>query len=257
MFFSLPSALLCLAGVASLSPFVVGAPVKERAQANRLGLVVPINNTAVLDHDVFQGFWAPADSPIWAALDEFELSADKSLSQQVLLANAFITGHDSDNLATACGQVSDLLLTEVKEAVCGQEQTESTLTGEEVSTDSTVASVERRSRWRWLKSAKHTTSTIALNLLSNYLYDNYRNLPSSPRSVCVNADGTNACISWSKAESFNSYYAHQFVDDGTSFARDSGLSWYSLQTNGALGSRSFARRSGADVCLSNRADGCT
>lgn len=59
------------------------------------------------------------------------------------------------------------------------------------------------------------------------------------------------CISWSKVESFNHYYAQQMVSDALS-AVD--FNKNSAQANGILGSR---KRSGANVCLSNRADGCT
>ena len=75
----------------------------------------------------------------------------------------------------------------------------------------------------------------------------YASLSSSPRSICDQG----ACFSWSKVEAFNGYLAQQMVQDAIS-AVD--MNSNSAQGDGILGSR---KRSGADVCLSNRADGCT
>ena len=108
--------------------------------------------------------------------------------------------------------------------------------------------IEARSRWPWSPSTKHVASTFAFNILSNLLSSAiYANLPTSPRSVCDHG----ACISWSKVETFQGYLAQQMVEDALS-AQD--LNTFSVQADGILGAR---KRSGADVCMSNRPNGCT
>ena len=108
--------------------------------------------------------------------------------------------------------------------------------------------IEARSRWNWIRSGAHVASQFGFNVLAGLLGNAaYANLPTSPRSICDQG----ACISWSKVETFSGYLAQAMVDDGLQ-AVD--LNSYSAQANGILGSR---KRSGADVCLSNRPDGCT
>ena len=108
--------------------------------------------------------------------------------------------------------------------------------------------IEARSRWSWIRSGRHVATQFGFNVLAGVLGNAaYANLPASPRSICDQG----ACISWSKVETFNGYFAQSMVQDAIS-AVD--LNQYSAQANGILGSR---KRSGADVCLSNRADGCT
>lgn len=112
--------------------------------------------------------------------------------------------------------------------------------------------IEKRSRWRWLRSARHVASNAAVQILYGALGNAaYANFPSSPRSWCNSANGGNACISWSNVESWNHYYAQTMVSDALS-AVD--FNHNSAQANGILGSR---KRHAADVCISNRADGCT
>ena len=114
--------------------------------------------------------------------------------------------------------------------------------------DTTWTDIEARSRWNWIRSGAHVASQFGFNVLAGVLGNAaYANLPTSPRSICDQG----ACISWSKVETFNGYFAQAMVDDAIS-AVD--LSQYSAQANGILGSR---KRSGADVCMSNRPDGCT
>jgi hypothetical protein len=108
--------------------------------------------------------------------------------------------------------------------------------------------IEARSRWNWIRSGSHVATQFGFNVLAGVLGNAaYANLPTSPRSICDQG----ACISWSKVETFNGYFAQSMVQDAIS-AVD--LNHYSAQANGILGSR---KRSAADVCLSNRADGCT
>lgn len=112
--------------------------------------------------------------------------------------------------------------------------------------------IEKRSRWRWLKSGRHVASNAAVQILYGALGNAvYANFPSSPRSWCNSANGGNACISWSNVEKWQHYYAQSMVSDALS-AVDFDHS--SAQANGILGSR---KRHAADVCISNRADGCT
>lgn len=118
--------------------------------------------------------------------------------------------------------------------------------------DAPSTGLEKRSRWRWIKSARHVASNAAVQILYGALGNAaYANFPSSPRSWCNSANGGNACISWSNVESWNHNYAMQMVSDALSavdFNQDS------AQANGILRSR---KRYAADVCISNRADGCT
>ncbi|KAH0284145.1 hypothetical protein M436DRAFT_40084 [Aureobasidium namibiae CBS 147.97] len=114
------------------------------------------------------------------------------------------------------------------------------------------ADLEKRSRWSWVRSAAHVANRGAVQILYGALGNAaYANFPSSPRSWCNNADGSNACISWSTVESWNHNYAQQMVSDAMSVVD---FNQWSAQANRILGSR---KRSAADVCISNRADGCT
>lgn len=112
--------------------------------------------------------------------------------------------------------------------------------------------VQKRSRWSWVRSAAHVANRGAVQILYGALGNAaYANFPSSPRSWCNNADGSNACISWSAVESWNHNYAQQMVSDALS-AVD--FNQWSAQAYRILGGR---KRGAADVCISNRADGCT
>ncbi|KAI5210960.1 hypothetical protein E4T42_03923 [Aureobasidium subglaciale] len=112
--------------------------------------------------------------------------------------------------------------------------------------------IEKRSRWSWVRSAAHVANRGAVQILYGALGNAaYANFPSSPRSWCNNADGSNACISWSRVESWNHNYAQQMVSDALG-AVD--FDNWSAQANRILGSK---KRAAADVCISNRADGCT
>ncbi|EMC99369.1 hypothetical protein BAUCODRAFT_120638 [Baudoinia panamericana UAMH 10762] len=109
------------------------------------------------------------------------------------------------------------------------------------------STIEERSRWRWIESGAHVTSTVAVNVLYSALGQAvYENFPTSPRSWCNSANGENACISWSEAESFQHYFAEQLISDALSVVD---FTRWSAQANGAI--------SGADACISNRATGCT
>lgn len=111
-----------------------------------------------------------------------------------------------------------------------------------------IVDIEARSRWRWIKSARHVATQFGYQVLINVFANAATaNLPTSPRSICAQG----ACFSWSKVETINGYLAQEMVQDAISAVE---LNEYSAQANGILGSR---KRSGADVCLSNRANGCT
>lgn len=108
--------------------------------------------------------------------------------------------------------------------------------------------IEARSRWPWSPSTAHHASKFAFNVLAGVLGNAiYANIPTSPRSVCAQG----GCISWSKVETFSGNLAQQMVQDALG-AQD--LDRFSVEARGVLGSR---KRSGADVCLSNRPNGCT
>lgn len=112
--------------------------------------------------------------------------------------------------------------------------------------------IEKRGRWSWIRSAKHVASNAAVQILYGALGNAaYANFPSSPRSWCNAANGGNACISWSNVENFQHYFAQSMVSDALSQVD---FNSNSAQANGILGSR---KRHAADVCISNRADGCT
>jgi hypothetical protein len=125
-------------------------------------------------------------------------------------------------------------------------------TSEESAGEDPASLIEKRGRWSWIRSAKHVASNAAVQILYGALGNAaYANFPSSPRSWCNSANGGNACISWSNVENFQHYFAQSMVSDALSqvdFNRNS------AQANGILGSR---KRHAADVCISNRADGCT
>jgi hypothetical protein len=114
------------------------------------------------------------------------------------------------------------------------------------------ADVEKRSFWRWFQSANHVASRNAMTVLLSVLGSRIdRSLPDSPRSVCEALNGIQACISWSAVESFSTDYAANFVQDALDTVD---FNQYSAQANGVLGSK---KRNAADVCLSNRPNGCT
>ena len=109
-----------------------------------------------------------------------------------------------------------------------------------------------RGRFGWIATAAHVSSKFAMEVLQRSLESKvYQSFDTNPRSWCTAVNGVTACISWSKAEVWNHNYAIQMMNDAlTSVDFDH----YSAQANGVLGTK---KRSGADVCLSNRADGCT
>ncbi|KAK6008306.1 hypothetical protein QM012_000209 [Aureobasidium pullulans] len=118
--------------------------------------------------------------------------------------------------------------------------------------DKRAVDIEERSRWNWMRSASHVANQGAVQILYGALGNAaYANFPSSPRSWCNNADGSNACISWSAVETFTHYFAQQMVSDALSVTD---FNRWSVQAQRILGSR---KRAAADVCISNRADGCT
>ena len=149
----------------------------------------------------------------------------------------YMTSEQAADQEWLCGELYGLMRSQIDE--CKEIEKRDT---------TEVVDIEARSRWRWIRSARHVASQFGFNVLAGVLGNAaYANLPTSPRSICDQG----ACISWSKVETFNGYFAQSMVDDAIS-AVD--LNHYSAQANGILGSR---KRSGADVCMSNRPDGCT
>ena len=169
----------------------------------------------------------------WASKNQHEiLVAFHNATMQ-----GYMTSEQAADQEWLCDELYDLMRSRVDECK-GIEKRDTTWT----------ADIEARSRWSWIRSGRHVASQFGFNVLAGVLGNAaYANLPTSPRSICDHG----ACISWSKIETFNGYFAQAMVDDAIS-AVD--LNQYSAQANGILGSR---KRSGADVCLSNRADGCT
>jgi hypothetical protein len=108
----------------------------------------------------------------------------------------------------------------------------------------------RRSYYLWKESSNHVSSQYAMQALIVALNEDQTAVfPVSPRSFCNTIDSKTACISWSKDQTaFTHASATSFVSDGMS-AVD--LSAYSAQANGVLGPNE------ADVCLSDRPNGCT
>lgn len=149
-----------------------------------------------------------------------------------------ITADQAGNVTWLCNELSR-----------GQASTLTTCDGQ-VKTEPTNQ-LSKRGRWSWIRSAGHIASTASVNILYNALGNAaYANFPYSPRAWCNNANGANACISWSAVESFNHAYARTMVSDALS-AVD--FDHYSAQANKILS----RKRGAADVCISNRASGCT
>ncbi|KAK5116520.1 hypothetical protein LTR85_009145 [Meristemomyces frigidus] len=114
------------------------------------------------------------------------------------------------------------------------------------------AALDKRSLWVWLRKTAHISSVAAMDILQSDLQDRATDyLKNSPRSLCDKLNGVRACLSWSKVESFQANYAAQMAGDALS---DTDLGKYSVMAKGILGSK---KRAGADVCFSDRPDGCT
>jgi hypothetical protein len=183
--------------------------------------------------------------------------SDRAIEASHQFADAWVSGNQHDILvafrnATRQGYLTSEQASD-KEWLCNELYSSMRSHVEECSgiekrdTTGTI-DIEARSRWNWIRSGSHVATQFGFNVLAGVLGNAaYANLPTSPRSICDQG----ACISWSKIETFNGYFAQAMVDDGLS-AVD--LNRYSAQANGILGSR---KRSGADVCLSNRPKGCT
>jgi len=108
--------------------------------------------------------------------------------------------------------------------------------------------LEKRARYDWKKSTSHVSSGSAVDALAGALGRNpgYA-FPQSPRSYCIYAANVQACISWSSPQNgFTEGTAEGYISDAQSVV---GFNTFSAQANGIL--------NGADVCISNRASGCT
>lgn len=121
-----------------------------------------------------------------------------------------------------------------------------------IATDGLDRKRNAKGRWSWVLSGAHLASQTAMEILQRSLQnDLYESFNKSPRSWCNAYNGVTACISWSAVEDWNHYYAQEMVGDALSVVD---FNKKSAQANGVLSSR---KRSTADVCLSNRAKGCT
>jgi hypothetical protein len=109
--------------------------------------------------------------------------------------------------------------------------------------------VQKRSRYYWVQSGNHVPSNAAVQALHDVLnLTPMTEFPESPRSFCNDvSNGGVACISWSAVEQFSYGSARDFISDAQSVVN---FDRSSAQANGVLGS-------GADVCISDRARGCT
>jgi len=108
--------------------------------------------------------------------------------------------------------------------------------------------LEKRARYDWRKSTSHVSSGSAVDALAGALGRNPNyGFPTSPRSYCIYSANVQACISWSSPQNgFTEGTAEGYISDAQSVV---GFNTYSAQANGIL--------NGADVCISNRASGCT
>jgi hypothetical protein len=108
--------------------------------------------------------------------------------------------------------------------------------------------LSKRSRFNWEQSSSHVPSNNAVQALHTTLGINpsYQ-FPSSPRSFCNTFnDGTNACLSWSSVQTFDHDDGQYYIEDAASVVN---FDRTSAEARGIL--------NGADVCISNRANGCT
>jgi hypothetical protein len=108
--------------------------------------------------------------------------------------------------------------------------------------------LSKRNYFSWNISYDHKSSAGAVEALEAVLGSQPTiQFPQSPRSICVTFRDTQACLSWSSVQDFNYAQGRNFIDDALTVVN---FDAFSAQTNRALGS-------GADVCISNRPNGCT
>ncbi|KAG9557282.1 hypothetical protein KCU71_g6726, partial [Aureobasidium melanogenum] len=119
-------------------------------------------------------------------------------------------------------------------------------------TEPTALEKRGRGRFGWIASGAHISSKFAMEILQRSLESRiYDSFSHSPRSWCNAVNGVTACLSWSAVENWQHNYAVTLMSDALSYVD---FDRFSAQANRAINGR---KRGAADVCLSNRADGCT
>ncbi|KAL2679208.1 hypothetical protein Neosp_009973 [[Neocosmospora] mangrovei] len=150
----------------------------------------------------------------------------------VTFVNATMAGHlkvgQAEDTAWLCGELDEVMLPHVSQ--CAHIEKRDIL--------------EARSRWNWTKSTSHVASTFGAQVLAGYLGNlAWSVFPVSPRSVC----SSGACLSWAQPlAGFTGYFAQQLVQDALSAAD---LNHYSVEA--------YRGVNNIDICISNRASGCT
>ena len=233
----------------------VGSTELDTSDVNAAGQIISISavNKTIFGQDStrFDYFLTGHSLAATESVDTLASAISSGTEHDIVLAflNSTMAGTMTDAQAAdetwKCQELSDNMAYTV--SICPDPTSEADAAAE----DST-ALIEKRGRWSWIRSAKHVASNAAVQILYGALGNAaYANFPSSPRSWCNAANGGNACISWSNVESFQHYFAQSMVSDALSQVD---FNHNSAQANGILGSR---KRHAADVCISNRADGCT
>ena len=252
-FLTLSSALMQSGALAAPASPAVGLGGLDTGDVNTAGQVISISavNETIFGQDStrFDYFLTGHSLAATESVEKLASAISTGTEHDIVLAflNSTMAGTMTDAQAAddawKCQELNDNMAYTV--SLCPDSTTEA------VSDDSALL-IEKRGRWSWIKSARHVASNAAVQILYGALGNAaYANFPSSPRSWCNAANGGNACISWSNVENFQHYYAQSMVSDALNqvdFNRNS------AQANGILGSR---KRHAADVCISNRADGCT
>ncbi|KAL6411884.1 hypothetical protein AUP68_04263 [Ilyonectria robusta] len=172
-----------------------------------------------------------------AAAHQYAAAWTSGDDDQILVAfvNATMAGHMKEEQASdnnwLCGELDSVMLPHVSKCAGVEKR------------DIAVA-IEARSKWSWTRSKAHVANNFGVQVLAGYLGNfAWNTFPASPRSVCTSG----ACLSWAKPlNAFSGYFAQQLVQDALS-AVD--FNQFSAETYGGV--------SGVDVCISNRASGCT
>ncbi|KAM0420471.1 hypothetical protein ACHAPT_011764 [Fusarium lateritium] len=169
-----------------------------------------------------------------AAVHEYAAACDGGDEGKILVTfvNATMAGHmkyeQADDAAWLCGELDEVMLPHVSQCVHVEKRD----------------ILEARSRWNWSTSRSHVASSFGAQVLAGYLGNlAWTIFPINPRSVC----SSGACLSWAKPiAGFTGYFAQQLVQDALSAAD---LNQFSVEAYGGV--------NGIDICISNRATGCT
>ncbi|KAI5270993.1 hypothetical protein E4T47_05706 [Aureobasidium subglaciale] len=154
-----------------------------------------------------------------------------------------LTYEQATNMEWKCNEISTLVANDID--ICSSINISKRSSNDE-------SDLSKRQLFNWLRSAKHVAWRASVQVLygalGNALCDNF---PYSPHFWCNNANGHNACVSWSNVENWSHDYAREMVADALIYVN---FDRFSAQANRVLGSKN---RHAADVCISNRAKGCT